>query len=239
MSSSYWFRKGPNPGTIITLDQPVPSRWKILEQLNEHDYQVNEEENHEYGFRSFASAKYLCCDPKARTKKAFMRIYIQVPHRKTEMDDADTRSRQATTYNPPELIAYRDLTEKGSIPGGFIIWLVWEIVPGLRLGDGNGADPFWALEVHEREQVRLAFLEALPKLHENGWFPRVCGASSLVWHQETQTLYFIGPFEKAGNPERPIIFGANWIADFDLAKPDPSTDERDSDWDKDTSRWQW
>ncbi|KAJ5445224.1 hypothetical protein N7491_001306 [Penicillium cf. griseofulvum] len=57
---------------------------------------------------------------------------------------------QPTTYNPPELIAYRDLTEKGSsdipkllgyktdkqdrsglVPGGFIIWLVWEIVPGL------------------------------------------------------------------------------------------------------------
>ncbi|OKP09391.1 hypothetical protein PENSUB_5282 [Penicillium subrubescens] len=260
MSSSYsaWFRKGPDPGTTITLDQPVPSRWKILEKLNEHDYQVNEEENDEYGFRSFASAKYLCCDPRARTKKAFMRIYIQVPHRKTEMDDADTRSRQATTYNPPELIAYRDLTEKGSsdtpkllgyktdkqdrsglVPGGFIIWLVWEIVPGLRLGDGNGADPFWALESDEREQVRLAFLKALPKLHENGWFPRVCGASSLVWHQETQTLYFIGPFEKAGKPERPIMFGAKWIAHFDLAKPDPSTDERDSDWDKDTSRWQW
>ncbi|KGO43582.1 hypothetical protein PEX1_059140 [Penicillium expansum] len=234
MSSSYsaWFRKGPDPGTIITLDQPVPSRWKILEKLNEHDYQVNEEENDEYGFRSFASAKYLCCNPISRTKNAFMRIYIQVPHRKTELDDADTRSRQATTYNPPELIAYRDLTEKGSsdtpkllgykidkqdrsglVPGGFIIWLVWEIVPGLRLGDGNGADPFWALESDEREQVRLAFLRAI--------------------------AYFIGPFEKAGKPERPIMFGANWIAHFDLAKPDPSTDERDSDWDKDTSCWQW
>lgn len=46
MSFSYsaWFRKGPDPGTVITLDQPVPSRWKILEKLNEHDYQVNEEE---------------------------------------------------------------------------------------------------------------------------------------------------------------------------------------------------
>ena len=51
--------------------------------------------------------------------------------------------------------------------------------------------------------------------------------------------YFIGPFEKAGKPERPIMFGAKWIAHFDLAKPEPSTDERDSDWDKDTSRWQW
>ncbi|KAJ9492890.1 hypothetical protein VN97_g319 [Penicillium thymicola] len=134
------------------------------------------------------------------------------------MNDADTRSRQATTYNPPELIAYRDLAENGSsdtpkllgyktdkqdlsglVPGGFIIWLVWEIVPGLRLGNGNGADPFWALESYEREQVRLAFLKALP--------------------------YFIAPFKKAGKPERPIMFGANWIAHFDLAKPDPSTDK--------------
>lgn len=183
MSSSYstWLRKGPDPGTIITLDRPVPSRWKILEKLNEHDYQVNEEENDEYGFRSFASTKYLCCDPRAPTKKVVMRIYIQVTHRKTEMDDADTRSQQASTYNPPELIAYRDLTEKGLsntpkllgyktdkqdrsglVSNGFIIWLAWEVVPGLRLGDSNSADPFWALERYEREQVRLAFLEALP-----------------------------------------------------------------------------
>lgn len=110
-----------------------------------------------------------------------MRIYLQVPHRTTEIDDADTRSRQATTYTPPELTALLDLTQKGSsntpkligyktgsqdrsglVPGGFIIWLVWEIVPGLRLGDRYGADPFWGLESYEREQVRAAFMEALP-----------------------------------------------------------------------------
>lgn len=110
-----------------------------------------------------------------------MRMYIQVPHRKTEMDDADTRAKQAATFTPPELIAYRDLTQKhssntpkligyksgtqersGLVPGGFIIWLVWEIAPGLRLGDSNGAGPFWALESDERDQVRTAFVNALP-----------------------------------------------------------------------------
>lgn len=182
MSSSFstWFRKGIDPGTIITLDQPLSSQWKILEKLNEHDFQVNKEEHDDYGLCSFASAKILCCDPKERAKKAFMRIYIQVPHRKTETDDADTRGRQATTFNPPELIAYLDLTQKrssntpkligyktgtqglsGLVPGGFIIWLVWEIVPGLRLGDSNGAGPFWALESYEREQVRAVFIKAL------------------------------------------------------------------------------
>ena len=183
MSSSFstWFRKGIDPGTIIALDQPLSSQWKILEKLNERDFQVNKEEHDDYGFCSFASAKILCCDPKECAKNAFMRIYVQVPHRTTEMDDADTRGRQATTFTPPELIAYLDLTQKrssntpkligyktgtqdrsGLVPGGFIIWLVWEIVPGLRLGDSNGAGLFWGLESYEREQVRAVFIKALP-----------------------------------------------------------------------------
>ncbi|OJJ45691.1 hypothetical protein ASPZODRAFT_17139 [Penicilliopsis zonata CBS 506.65] len=242
MSSSYsaWFRKGIEPGTIITLDQPVSSQWKILEKLNEHDYQVNEEVHHEYGFRSIATAKILCCDPLNRAKKALMRIYTQVPHRKTEMDDAETRGRQATTYNPRELVAYRDLTQKrssntpkllgykigtqgpsGLVPGGFIIWLVWEIVPGLRLGDSDGAGPFLALESYEREQIRAVFIDALLKLVENGWYPTVPRARSLVWHRETQTLYFIGRFSKAGKPKRPV-FGPKLIATFELAEPESS-----------------
>jgi hypothetical protein len=99
LSSPYsaWSFEGTDPGTIVTLDQPLPSRWKILEKLNEHDYQVNVEENEEYGFISFASAKFICCDPKRRSKKAFMRIYKQVPHRKTVIWDEDARGRQAPT----------------------------------------------------------------------------------------------------------------------------------------------
>ena len=110
-----------------------------------------------------------------------MRIYVQVPHETTEMDDADTRGQQGTTYTPPELIAYLDLTQKhssntskltgyrsgtqdhsGLVPGGFITRLVWEIVPGLRLGDRNGAGPFWGLESYKREKVRAVFIETLP-----------------------------------------------------------------------------
>ena len=94
MSSSYstWFRKGNDPGTVINVDQPVSSRWKILEKLNEHDFQVHKGEHDDYGLRSFASARILCCDPKRRSKKAFMRIYVQIPHRATEMDDPDTEA---------------------------------------------------------------------------------------------------------------------------------------------------
>ncbi|KAJ5461511.1 uncharacterized protein N7458_003063 [Penicillium daleae] len=63
MSSSYstWFRKGVDPGTIIALDHPRPSQWKILEKLNEYNSQVHKGEHDASGCRSFASAKLLCC----------------------------------------------------------------------------------------------------------------------------------------------------------------------------------
>lgn len=51
--------------------------------------------------------------------------------------------------------------------------------------------------------------------------------------------YFVGRFGKAGKPKRPVEFGAEWIATFELAKPDPSDRWEDDDWDKDTSRWKW
>ncbi|CAI7672819.1 unnamed protein product [Penicillium palitans] len=173
------------------------------------------------------------------------------------MDDTNTRSHQATSWIPQELASLLDLTEKGSnitpkllayktstqdrsglVPGGFITWLVWEIVPGLRLGDGDGAGPFWGLEDHEREEVRRSFLNALVKLKEYGWYPSVDRARSLVWHQDTQTIYFIGRFSKTmeGEPRR-LAEPAQRIATFELALPDVRV--RWKDWDKDTSRWKW
>ncbi|KAJ5152751.1 uncharacterized protein N7482_009229 [Penicillium canariense] len=173
------------------------------------------------------------------------------------MDDADTRGRQATTYTPGELAAYRDLTQKscntpkllgyktgtqkrsGLVPGGFIIWLAWEIVPGLRLGDSFGAKPFWALKSDEREQIRAVFAKALLKLRENGWYPWVTRARNLVWHRETQTLYFIGHFSKAGKPKRPVEVRPKLIAMFELAKPDSPDFMRKDDQDQNTSLWEW
>ncbi|KAJ5431533.1 hypothetical protein N7445_009265 [Penicillium cf. griseofulvum] len=140
----------------------------------------------------------------------------------------------------PKLLGYKTGTQdrSGLVPGGFIIWLVWEIVPGLRLSDIDGAGPFWDLESCEREQIRVAFLKALAKLKEYGWYPIVNKARSLVWHRETQTLYFIGRFSKTmeGEP-RCLAEPAQRIATFELAIPDVPV--RWKDWDKYTSRWKW
>lgn len=106
-----------------------------------------------------------------------MRIYLQVPIRGTEMDDAQTRASQAMQRTPQELTAYQDLTQKSSntpkllgykttvqdnsglIPGGFAVWLVWEMVPGLRLGNKNGPNAFWTLGDSEREEIRVSFVK--------------------------------------------------------------------------------
>ena len=63
----------------------------------------------------------------------------------------------------PKLLVYKTGTQdrSGLVPGGFIIWFVWEIVPGLRLGDSDGAGSFWGLESSERKQIRESFLKAL------------------------------------------------------------------------------
>lgn len=87
---------------------------------------------------------------------------------------------EAATFTPAELKTYKDLTRKSSsntpklpgynvgthdcsglVPGGFIVWLVWEIVLGLRLGDSDCTGAFWALERHEKDQVRAVFTKDL------------------------------------------------------------------------------
>ncbi|KAJ5368965.1 uncharacterized protein N7496_008725, partial [Penicillium cataractarum] len=263
MSTSFpLFRKAIEPGTIIDLDKPSPSRWKILEKLNEYDGQVTVEQDKIYGSSSFASARLLCYNPQRRATKTFMRVYIQVPHRSTEIDNVDTRGQQAISWDPPELASLLDLTEMGSnitpkllgykigtqdrlglVPGGFIIWLVWEIVPGLRLGDRDGAGLFWGLTRDEREHVRVVFTTALNKLMNYGWYPYEPMVRSLVWHRETQTLYFIGRFNKTmeaqglGKPKQ--VEPAQVVATFGLAMLDPPVRWEQHNWDKDTSRWKW
>ncbi|KAL2871064.1 uncharacterized protein BJX67DRAFT_377670 [Aspergillus lucknowensis] len=257
--SSRWFHQGTYPGTIITLDQPVPSRWKILAKLNECDLQASEEMRRRHRrVYSYATAKLLCCDPEKPSRRAFMRVYLQVPFKNTEIQDPETRSGQTTTYTPPELAAYQEFTQKdfrnvpkllgykvvtqdesGLVTNGFAIWLAWEMVPGLRLGDKLGNDPFWSLSAAERENVRNTFMDALRQAIEKGYGPYTPSLSSLVWHSQTGTLYFIGYFYGNDEPRdrSNIKNGPAVLASYGLVKPS-SNEWCNRAWNGDTTGWE-
>lgn len=93
---------------------------------------------------------------------------------------------------PQELTAYQDLTQKSSntpkllgykttvqdnsglIPGGFAVWLVWEMVPGLRLGNKNGPNAFWALDDSEKDEIRASFV----KTYKSLWYLYLSGLTT-------------------------------------------------------------
>lgn len=62
----------------------------------------------------------------------------------------------------PRLLAFQEATQgpDGPVPDGFLVYVVWEIVPGLRLGDKFGkATPYWETFTtkEERNLIRTAF----------------------------------------------------------------------------------
>jgi len=109
-----------------------------------------------------------------------MRVYMQIPYVHTETEDSASRAAQANLmFRPAELEAYSDLSRdpkvsrftpkllgkklsvqnsSGFVPGGFIVLVVWEKVPGLTLRDkmGNTA-AFWSLPRRSRSKIRSAF----------------------------------------------------------------------------------
>ena len=111
--------------------------------MSMYDWQLSEAEYCRGERVSLAVIKLQCCDAKDNTKLAFMRIYLQVPYSGTEMDTADERAIQATTYIPRELLAYKELTLKnlGFTPEPFIVQnLNTGKVGGTRMQiNGNGS----------------------------------------------------------------------------------------------------
>lgn len=164
-SDGSWFR-GP-PLDTISFDLPIPSKWKVIEKMNEKAGGLAV---------SWACIKYRCQKSDDKTQIAHIRIWMQIPNFGTEIDDQATRAQQAApTWMPLELIAYKGLTDNqsdvtprligwrkeqdasGLVPGGFLVSLAWEEVPGTHLGDQLGSDAFWNLDEDERNRVRDAF----------------------------------------------------------------------------------
>lgn len=111
-----------------------------------------------------------------------MKVYMQMPNLGTEFDPPDKRAKQATDESPdalfnkvralklptkknstvtPTLLGYKEATQDagGLVPGGFVCYVLWNILPGVRLDDEDNARAplFWSLSRQERDEIRGAF----------------------------------------------------------------------------------
>ena len=173
-------------GEMITTTCPNPSdkkyatlyptrNWCILEKLSEKSTPVTQKDFDIGMHPAYVTRKYLCrCS--GTNKLAFMRIYKQVPLTGTELDSSDERKVQAwksrdyvelyalkyfTENNyttTPKLLGYRAGTqdENDLVPGGYILYLVWEKVEG----DPLDIQKFWNLCRGKRDVVRANLRKA-------------------------------------------------------------------------------
>ncbi|KAJ5908954.1 hypothetical protein N7495_001636 [Penicillium taxi] len=199
------------PGKIVMLDSPLPSKWKIVEVLNEHESRYQKDEKS----ISYASLKLRCTRVLKKSQEAMIRVIIQISHKYTELEDATTRAKQAKPFTPLELTAYKTLADNhsaitpqllgykegrqepsGIIPGGFITWIAWAVIPGFQLSDGSSSSA---------------------KIYEMGMHCEPFGNQNLLWYPKIMKLSWVG-FREWRKFEKPLLWHDIWYVIFDLMK---------------------
>ncbi|KAJ6032623.1 hypothetical protein N7540_003355 [Penicillium herquei] len=263
-----WFNEGPmhqifQPGKIIHLSHPQESKWRIDEIIKEYNYQRDQQHVRENA-PSYAAIKLSCSKADDPTSHAMMRAYIQVPYKNTELEDPKTRAQQAMQFKPKELQAFQILSNdsttseftpsllgyqeseqdaSGMVPGGFLTFVVWEIVPGIWLGSpSTEAIGFWesGLDLEERNLIRAKFKDTFQIICKAGVEPNPFCSSNLVWHSESKTLFWVGFRTWGSSTPGPGTWMEFWWYYFRLAKVEGFENHPiDDDWDGDTSTWIW
>jgi len=153
-----------------------PSReWIITEKLREDPVSLTQDDVDDRLGPAFTVGKYICRLAGNENMSAFMRIYKQIPVAGTEFAKLSVRRSQASERRHIELDALKAFTENRCtatpklfgyqldtqdaddlVPGGYIIYLVWEKVPGNSLD----SQYFWGLPYNQREVIRDNFKKA-------------------------------------------------------------------------------
>ncbi|KAI9039889.1 uncharacterized protein KD926_008990 [Aspergillus affinis] len=225
----------------VDFERPYPSRWAIVELIFEHPHQQigqYEDETLDPPTPSYSQATFLCRSVREPSREAFLRVYMQVPHLGTENASHAIRSAQAgsRTHDDIEALAlFRDKRAKhlprcldvketkqdvtGLVPGGYMSYMLWEKLPGVRLDD----EMFWSLDRNERDGVREAFEAAYKELYDLGLKPLHCGLDHLLWDQKNCTVFTM-----------PMVLDDAWhetlFAVWELAIPPKPVKWWEADW---------
>lgn len=91
----------------------------------------------------------------------------------------------------PHLIAWKrtvqDETEGWPMPGGYAVYVVMTLMPGLHLMDLG----FWSIDESEREAIRDAFKLVIHSVWRMGFEPYDCALRNILWNRPTKTLYVL------------------------------------------------
>ncbi|KAJ5725916.1 uncharacterized protein N7483_007273 [Penicillium malachiteum] len=157
-----WFQQGSMrrftaPNSIISLAEPIPTSWIVSEVTKEDDFQLSEED-FSPDAESFASVKSKCTNSQTTTT-AIMRMRFKFMDATRASQASQAKSEELKAYmilrdNPdaseitPRLLAYEETTQSvdDPVPGGFMTFIVWSIVPGIRL---DSPSVFWAMDSAE------------------------------------------------------------------------------------------
>lgn len=72
---------------------------------------------------------------------------------------SEPKLKRSPNSPPPPLLAYKQekQDEFGIVTGGFLCFLIWKPLNGLRLGIDSMEEPYWSLSPSERADIRDAF----------------------------------------------------------------------------------
>ncbi|RAK89054.1 hypothetical protein BO79DRAFT_255103 [Aspergillus costaricaensis CBS 115574] len=231
---SHWFSESEiSPGAVIEMEKS----WTVVQACEEH-------------------ISHYSKDQGSPGHPPASDVTIRLISAGTEAEPAAVRSKQAKPCEPDELIALRALTNKrsrftprlldsknttqddsGFVPGGFLVYVAWEVVAGEQLGTEGGDEycGFWRMERDKREIVREHFKNNFLQLSKWGYMPLGGRLSNLVWDEESSTLFIVGFYMATTNMKKKKWSPAVWFA-WGLAKcPRPPG----PDWDGSTSDWEW
>jgi hypothetical protein len=213
------------PRTKLSESCFIPEHdWIILRKMDEHPSLITPEDFQEGMGPAFTAGKYYCRLAGAGNENnfAFMRIYKQIPLYGTRLDNASVRRAQASEPREhPELEAMMRFTRDRStatpkvrgyrtgiqdandlVPGGYIIYLVWEEVKGFCSLDRQY---FWSLPYKKRQFIREKFkiafrsattllwlyfeLTVISEVMKFGYEPMLTTSSKIILNKDTGDVY--------------------------------------------------
>ncbi|KAJ9314530.1 hypothetical protein DTO271D3_5268 [Paecilomyces variotii] len=242
-------------GSEVKFTGANPSTWTLVEKMSERDDQDDEDQYQEDPAPSSAWALFQCRENNHSNNTAIMKIYMQIPYAGSEFELPTVRRRQADGFDrfahnefrslktltsnhcesTPSLLDYKyeKQDDFGPVPGGFILYLLMNELPGVRLTD----DGFGNLERAERDKIRQSFKVAWEDCIRCGAYNFESDISNLLWDKQLERSYIVG--HQMSRPSRPEdVWRDVWWLTWGLARGHPgSRSYKDVPKTSDTSKW--